>query len=200
MSASSAASTSSAGGLYSSEPVRVRDRFEAYHSDFDPSCGVAIESAVPSLDPTTLRYGADSPHALVLRDPLVRPAYLLRPRRAAFSRLPGMPWPPAWPAGCRRATSLTVIGSSASPAAAAPALATGTRGPSPGVTAPKHHGPSERSQELWHIFAMSPRGCAAFYAGAPFAGPDRRAPPANQHDAAAHGLVIVLAALTCMPK
>ena len=71
MSASSAASSSSAGGWYSSEPIPSRDRYEAYHSDLDPSCGVVIESAVVSLDPTVLRYGADGPHALVLRDPPV---------------------------------------------------------------------------------------------------------------------------------
>ena len=88
MSALSAASASSAGGRCSSEPVPVRDRFEAHHSDFDPSFGVVIESAVVSLDPTTLRYGANGPHALVLRDPLVRPAYLLHPRRAAFFTAP----------------------------------------------------------------------------------------------------------------
>lgn len=56
----STASSSSlpAGGSFSSEPFPVRDRLEAFNSDFDPSCGAIIEAAVASLDPTLLRCGA----------------------------------------------------------------------------------------------------------------------------------------------
>ena len=201
MSASSAASSSSAGGLYSSEPVPVRDRLEAFHSDFNPTCGAVIETAVASLDPTTLRYGALGPHALVLRGPLVRPAYL-RPRRAAFFTAP------------RAAVAANMAREMLAHDIVEPDRAIGlTRGSRtracdwysphlpPVVRPPSAMDHQRNSLELWDILAIFPRGCAAFYSSAPFAAPGRRAPPpASPADVSEYGPIIVLAALSlpCM--